>query len=111
MNSTTETAGRKFPFGSGPNAMDNKTLVATLAASTIAALLFTLVLYAVLSGHSPLPRVSYGVFVSLLPALGAYIVLRLTNIFISRRGAVFVYFAFFVLVVIVHGFTWLLQVA
>ena len=91
--------------------MDGKTLRVTLAASTALAFVFILILYVALSGRSPIPRVAYGILMSVLPALGAYAVLRITNIFISRRGAVVVYVVFFVLVVIVHALVWLIPVA
>ena len=91
--------------------MDDKTLLVTLAASTALAFVFILILYVALSGRNPLPRVAYGVLMSVLPAFGAYVVLRITNIFISRRGAVVVYVAFFVLVVIVQAIVRLIPVA
>src|SRR5215216_4771897 len=97
MNSTSQNPGQKFPFDSGPNAIDNKTLIATLAVSTSLGFVFVLLLYVALSGRSPGPRVPYGVFVSVLPAVGAFVVLRLTNLFVSWWGAVIVYLALFVL--------------
>ena len=96
----SQNPARKFPFGSGPNAMNNRTLYATLAVSAAAAFVFTLLLYAWLSGRNPVSRLGYGIFVSVLPAVGALIVLKLTNVFVTWRGAAIVYFALFVLVVI-----------
>ena len=101
MNSTSQSSG----YGSGPNAIPSKTLLVTLAASTGLALAFTLILYVVLSGRDPFPRLGYGLLVSVLPAVGAYIVLKLTNLFITWRGAVVVYIALFVLVVIIQAFS------
>jgi hypothetical protein len=97
MNSTTSQ-------NPGPNALDNRTLIATLAMSTSLGFLFVLVLYMALSGRSPGPRVPYGVFVSVLPALGAFVVLKLTNLFVSWWGAVIVYLALFVLGLFIQAF-------
>lgn len=107
MNPTSQSPR----FSSGPNAIDEKTLRVTLVVSTALAFVFILILYVALSGRSPIPRVSYGILMSVLPAFGAYVVLRITNIFISRRGAVIVYVAFFVLALIVHALVWLIPVA
>jgi hypothetical protein len=83
--------------------MNNQTLIATLTPLTIAAFLFTLLIYA-LNGGNPLNRLVYGMFVSVLPVLGALIVLKLTNVFVSWRGAAVVYSAFFFLVLMVSRF-------
>jgi hypothetical protein len=88
----------------GPNALDNRTLIATLAVSTSLGFLFVLLLYMALSGRSPGPRVPYGVFVSVLPALGAFVVLKLTNLLVSWWGAVVVYLALFVLGLFIQAF-------
>ena len=103
MNSTSHNPGRKFPFSSGPNAINNRTLYATLAASASLAFLFTLLLYYALSGRNPGPRLAYGFFVSVLPALGVLLVLKLTRALVSWRGAVFIYVVFFVLVLIIQA--------
>ena len=84
--------------------MDNKTLIVALAASTSLGFLFVLLLYMALSGRSPGPRVPYGVFVSVLPALGTFVVLKLTNLFVSWWGAVIVYLALFVLGLFIQAF-------
>ena len=94
----------KVPLMLSPNAMNNRTLIATLTTLTIAAFLFTILLYALIGGN-PLNRLAYGMFVSVLPALGALIVLKLTNVFVSWRGAAVVYSAFFFLVVMVSRFS------
>jgi len=102
---TSQNPGQKFPIGSGPNPMNNRTLYATLAASTGVGFVFILLLYASLSGRNPVPsRVAYGIFVSVLPALATFVVLKLTNLFVSWRGAVVVYVAWFVLVVIIQAY-------
>lgn len=105
MNSTSQSSG----FDSGPNAIDGKTLLVTLAASTALALAFVLILYVALGGN-PSARLGYGLLVSLLPALGTYLVLKLTNIFVSWRGAVFIYFALFVLFLFIQAFGRLISV-
>ena len=110
MNPTSQSPGQMFR--SGPNALDNKTLAATLAASTALAFIFFLVLWMARSGGTnPLPRVPFGLLVTVLPALGAYVVLRLTNVFISKRGAVIVYAALVFLAVIIQLFGRLISVA
>lgn len=112
MNPTSQTPEQKFPFGSDPNAINNKTVVNTLIASTILAFALTLLVFVVRSGNNnPLPRVPFGVLVTVLPGLGAYVVLRLTNISISRRGAVFVYLALVALAVIIQAFARLIPIA
>jgi hypothetical protein len=100
MNSTSQSSG----YGSGPNAIDDKTLLMTLLASTALGYLFVLGLYVVAFGLNPGARLGYGFLVSVLPAVGAYVVLKLTNFFISWRGAVIVYVAFFILVVFIQAF-------
>ena len=105
MNSTSQSPGRRFSLGSGPNAMNDKTLIATLATSASIALVFVLLLYVVLSGRNPTgPRLTFGIFVSVLPALGAYVVLKLTNLFVSWWGAVIVYLALFVLGLFIQAY-------
>jgi hypothetical protein len=78
--------------------MDNKTLYVTLAISASLGLLFTLLLYVWLSGRNPISRLEYALFVSVLPAVGALVVLKLTKLFVSWRGAVLIYFLLFLLV-------------
>ena len=83
--------------------MNNRTLIARLTLLTIAAFLYTLLLYA-LTGGNPLSRLGYGIFVSVLPTLGAWIVFKLTNVFVSWQGMASLYLAFFFLVLIVSSF-------
>ena len=80
------------------NEMDNKTLYMTLTTTASVALLFTLILYTLMSGRNPVPRLSYGLFVSILPAIGTFVVLKLTRISVSRRWAVVIYLLLFLLV-------------
>lgn len=109
MNPTSQSPGT---FRSGPNAMDNRTLFVTLAASTAFAFAFLLVVWMARSGRpNPLPRVPFSLLVTVLPALTAYVVLRVTNVFISRRGAVILYLTLFILTVIVQAFARLVPVA
>ena len=91
--------------------MNNKTLYATLAAAATLGFVVVLIVYVALSGRSPGPRVGYGIFVSLLPALAAIGVLKITNAFASRKGAVIVYVAFFVLVLILQAFGRLIPIS
>ena len=103
MNSTSQNPGQRLPLSSGP--IDKKTLIATLATSACIALMFTLLLYAFLSGRNPTgPRLAFGFFVSVLPAVGAYVVLKLTNLFVSWWGAVLVYLALFVLGLFIQAY-------
>jgi len=76
--------------------MSNKTLYVTLGVSAGLAFMFTLVLYASL-GRNPLNRLEYAVFVSVLPALAAFVVLKLTKLRVSWRGAVLIYLLLFLL--------------
>jgi hypothetical protein len=86
--------------------MENRTLYVTLAVCVSLGLSFTLIEYYALRGGNPLSRLGYGIFVSLLPAFAAFVVLKLTNFF--GRGAflstwaitALVYFLLFMLVFI-----------
>jgi hypothetical protein len=103
MNSTSQSPGQKVPLGSEPNEVNNRTLYATLVASASIAFLFTLLLYYVLSGRSPGPRLGYGFFVSVLPALGTVLFFKLSKASLSWWGVVIVYLALFILVVIIQA--------
>jgi len=80
----------------------------TLAVSAGLAFMFTLLLYTSLSNNSLLSRLPYGLFVSVLPAVGALVVLKLTKLSVPWRGAVLstwataalIYFLLFLLVFI-----------
>ena len=104
MNTTSQNPGSRFPFSSGPDAMDNRTLYMTLVAATGLAFVVILVIYYFLSGRNPLNRVGYGVLASVLPALGTLVVVKLTRLFVSWRGATVVYMILFALVVLIQAF-------
>lgn len=76
--------------------MNNRTLYVTLAVSSGLALMFILIEYA-LHGGNPLNRLEYGLFMSVLPALGTLIVLKLTKLLVSWRGAALIYLLLFLL--------------
>jgi hypothetical protein len=78
--------------------MSNRTIYITLAASAGFVFFFTLTLYA-LHGGNPLNRLGYGIFVSVLPAVGALVVLKFTRLLVSWRGAALIYVLLFLLVV------------
>jgi MFS-type transporter involved in bile tolerance (Atg22 family) len=100
MNPTSQPPGSKFSLGSEPNV---RTLYLTLVVSAVLTLLFTLFLYSAVFGRSPLNRLRYGIFVSILPALGALLFIRLTKRFASWRGVAIVYVVLFVLFVIIQA--------
>jgi hypothetical protein len=73
----------------------------TLAVSAAVAFTCTLLLYYWLSrGLNPMARVHYGFFVSVLPAVGALVVLKLTKLAVSWKGVVLVYILLFILIFI-----------
>lgn len=109
MNSTSQNAGHRFPFGSGPNAMDGKTLIVTLALSACVALALTLLLYALLGGNL-LARLPFGLLVSVVPALAVVAVIKVTRLLLSRRGAVFIYAVLFVVFFLLQAFGRLIPV-
>lgn len=103
MNSTSQNPGRKFPFGSGHNVMDNKTLYTTLVVSAGLALSVILLEYYAVHGRNPFNRVGYALFMSVLPAVVALVVLKLTRLFVSWRGAVLIYVVLFAAFVITQA--------
>jgi len=80
--------------------MNNRTLYVTLAASAAVAFTFTLLLYYWLSRVNPIPRMHYGLFVSVLPAVGTLVVLKVTKRSVSWKGVVLIYVLLFILVFI-----------
>ena len=102
MNSTSQTPEHKFPLGSGPNA-HNKMLYLTVAASAAFGFLFTLALYASRAPNPISSRVIFGIFVSLLPVCGVFLVLKFTRMVVSWQRAVLIYFVFFILLAIVQA--------
>lgn len=83
--------------------MNDRSLYLTLTVSAGLAFLFILVLYA-WPGRNPLNRLGYGIFVSVLPAVGAFVLLKLTKLFPSWQRAAIVYLVLFILVLIVQIF-------
>jgi len=100
MNPTSQPPGSKFSLGSEPNV---KTLYLTLAISAGLTLLCTLLLYASVFGRNPLNRLGYGIFVSIVPALGALIFIRLTKRYASWRAIAIVYVVLFVLILLIQA--------
>jgi len=103
MNSTPRTPEHKFPLGSGPSAMNNKTLYLTLVASACLGFLFILALYGLRAPNPVSSRVAFGIFVSVLPALGTFLVLKITRLLVSWRGAVVIYVVLFALLTIIQA--------
>jgi drug/metabolite transporter (DMT)-like permease len=81
--------------------MKNKTSYLTLLACAVTAFLYILTRY-VLAGGNPSNRMGYVIFMSLVPALGALLLLRLTRIFRSWPKTAAVYFLLFVLTSIIQ---------
>ena len=103
MNPTSQHPESKFPVSFGHNPMNNVTLYLTLALSAILGFVVILVIYAAVFGLDPRNRVGFGLLISVLPALGAWVVIKLTRLFRSWRGAVIVYLALFVVVVMLQA--------
>lgn len=82
--------------------MTNKTLYTTLAICTILAFLFTLVLSTMIDGN-PFARLGHSLLTSLLPALGALVVIKLTLVVGSWRGVTLIYALFLALTVTIQG--------
>jgi hypothetical protein len=87
--------------------MKNKTLYLTLLACAVTAFLFTMARYLLavrylLVDGNPSNRMGYAIFISLVPALVALLLLRLTKIFRSWPQAAAVYVLLFVLTSIIQ---------
>lgn len=91
--------------------MNGRTLSVALVTSAAFGFLFILLEYYLVQGRNPFNRMGYAAFMSVVPALGALLVLKLTNFFVSWRGAAVVYIALFVLVLIIHGVVKIIPVA
>lgn len=78
--------------------MSNRTIFITLAVSAGLAFFFTLTLYVWL-GRNPLSRLGYGIFISVLPAVGVYVVLKFARASLSWRVAALIYVLLFLLAV------------
>lgn len=103
MNSTSHTPVHRFLFGLGPGAMNNKTLYLTLIASACLSFFSILVFYVLRAPNPVSSRVAFGIFLSLLPAVGTYVVLKFTKLLVSWRGAVVIYIFLFALLAIIQA--------
>ena len=110
MNPISENPGRKLPFSGSHTPMDNRTLYFTLALSAFFAFLFILAVYVGKFGGNPINRVGFGLLLSIPPALGALLVVKLTRVFESWLGAVSVYVALFVLAIVIQAFGRTIQI-
>ena len=81
----------------GPKGTANRTQYLTLASAASLAFLFTLALYTWQGGNAS-SRPGYAMFVSVVPAIGAFLLLKLTKISLTWRGVAAVYFILFLLV-------------
>jgi hypothetical protein len=79
-----------------------KALYLTVAVATVVAFMFTMARY-VWAGGSPSHRLGYGIFVSVVPALVAFLLFRLIKFAWSWQRAVAVYFVLFILISIIQG--------
>ncbi|HET6979099.1 MAG TPA: hypothetical protein VFI24_22385 [Pyrinomonadaceae bacterium] len=103
MKTTLQNMGSRFPFSSGPDAMDNGALLLTLAASAALAFAAILLLYALISANPLSSRLPFGLFVTLVPAVAVVGVIKLTRQLISRRGVVLFYFVLFALFLLLQA--------
>ena len=78
--------------------MNNRSIYIALAASACLAFSFTVITYA-LQGNNPSSRMGYGIFVSVLPAVGALVVLKFTRLLMSWQRATLIYVLLFLLIV------------
>lgn len=82
--------------------LTNKLLYTALLLCSAIAFVLTLSVYALWNGRNPLNRIGYGVFISLVPALLTLVAAKIVGLR-YRMSVVGVYFAFFVLLVILQG--------
>ena len=101
INSTSPNPESKFWSGLGPSPFNSGTPYLTLLVS--AGVIFFFVL-AIWPGSNPLNRMAYGLFVSVLPALGTLLFLRITKLLVPWYGAATIYLLLFFLIVIVQSF-------
>ena len=92
---------RTLKGGGNVSQMTTRTLLLTLSLCTLIGFLFTLLLYAFLGGN-PLNRIGYGVFVSVLPAIASFALLKLIKLR-SRRAVAIIYFVLFLLIANLQG--------
>src|SRR4051812_18650630 len=81
-----------------PKGSRNRTQYVTLVSAVILGFLFTLALYTWQGGNAS-SRVGYAVFVSVVPGISAFFLLRLTKISLTWRGVAALYLILFLLVV------------
>lgn len=81
--------------------MKDKTLYLTLLACAFAAFLFTVTRYLWIGGN-PANRLGYGIFMSMVPALGALFLLKIIKLSLTWRKTVTVYALLFVLTSIIQ---------
>lgn len=81
--------------------MKNKTMYLTLLACAVTAFLFILARY-LWNGHNPANRLGYGIFISMVPALGALVVLKLAKLSRSWKWTAAVYGLLFMLTSIIQ---------
>ena len=81
--------------------MKNKTLYVTLLACALMAFLFTLARYFWIGGN-PSNRLGYGIFISMVPALGALVVLKLAKLSRSWKWTAAVYGLLFILTSVIQ---------
>ena len=103
MSTTSQNIPSKFRSAFGHNPLDNRTLYWTLVACTILGVAIILVLYIFVFGKNPAYRWEYALLVSVPPAFGALLVVKLTTVFDSWRGPVIIYFALYSLAFVIQA--------
>jgi len=89
--------------------MKNKALYLTLLACALIAFLFTMARYFLVDGN-PANRLGYGIFISLVPALGALVVVKLAKLSKSWKWTAGVYGLLFMLTSIVQVYGRMIRV-
>jgi hypothetical protein len=97
MNSASEDSRRGLFFGPAGNG--NRTQYVTLIIAVSLGFLFTIALYTWRGGGNASSRWDYAIFVSLIPAIGAFLLLRLTKISLTWLGVAALYLILFFLMV------------
>jgi glucan phosphoethanolaminetransferase (alkaline phosphatase superfamily) len=83
--------------------MENKNVLLTLLACAVSAFLFILTHY-MWHGRNPSNRMGYGIFMSVAPAIAAFLLLRLTELPLSWQRTVGIYIVMFVLTAIIQSY-------
>ena len=89
--------------------MKVKSIPLTLLACAVTTFLFVLTRY-VWNGGSPSHRLGYGIFISVIPALGALLLLKLTKPSSSWQRTVGVYVLLFVITVVIQFYARMLPI-